>query len=290
MRIERFRYLGGPNVHHHLPVLVAELELEDLAERESREFEGFNDRLLERLPGLRSHTCGGGYEGCFVERLRDGTYFGHIVEHVAIELSGHAGIAVCYGKTRVIAEPGVVLDRGALSQRGGDAASAAGARWSWCRPARGRDYRARGRDRPRRAGWSSAPSSARAPGASSMPRDRGIPCAGSTSQQPGAARLRPAPAADPGGVHRRDQRLGADIALRQEPHQATPARGASSRCRPARRSRPSSRRSRSGRDIGECVVVKPVDGNQGKGVTTDVRSIEALRAAFESAAAQSSTC
>src|SRR5688572_7144811 len=106
MRIDRIRDLSGPNVHHHLPVLVATIELEDLAERESREFEGFNDRLLALLPGLHTHTCGLGCEGGFVERLRGGTYFGHIVEHVAIELAEHAGIPVHYGKTRVIEEPG----------------------------------------------------------------------------------------------------------------------------------------------------------------------------------------
>jgi cyanophycin synthetase len=83
------------------------LDLEDLAERESRELEGFNERLLELLPGLHEHTCGKGYRGGFVERLHEGTYFGHIVEHIAIELTTPAGVPVTHGKTRYAGAPGV---------------------------------------------------------------------------------------------------------------------------------------------------------------------------------------
>jgi cyanophycin synthetase len=83
------------------------LDLEDLAERESRELSGFNERLLELLPGLREHTCGKGYRGGFVERLHEGTYFGHVVEHVAIELTTPAGAPVAHGKTRYAGTPGV---------------------------------------------------------------------------------------------------------------------------------------------------------------------------------------
>src|SRR4051812_49075043 len=91
MRIERIRTLAGPNVYTYRPALLMRLDLEDLAERESRELPGFNERLLELLPGLHEHACGKGYRGGFVERLREGTYFGHVVEHVAIELTNAAG-------------------------------------------------------------------------------------------------------------------------------------------------------------------------------------------------------
>jgi cyanophycin synthetase len=105
MRILRVKPFHGPNIHHHLPVLVADLDLDDLARRESREFEGFNERLTELLPALHDHTCGEGYRGAFIGRLKTGTYFGHIVEHVALELSQACGIGVTYGKTRLIREP-----------------------------------------------------------------------------------------------------------------------------------------------------------------------------------------
>ena len=83
MRIEMVRALPGPNVYLHRPVLHARIDLEGLAETESVEFAGFNDRLLALLPGLREHHCGLERPGGFVERLRGGTYFGHVVEHVA---------------------------------------------------------------------------------------------------------------------------------------------------------------------------------------------------------------
>jgi cyanophycin synthetase len=107
MRIERIRTLAGPNIYTYRPALLMRLDLEDLAERESRELAGFNERLLELLPGLREHTCGKGYRGGFVERLETGTYFGHVVEHVAIELTNPVGISVVHGKTRYAGATGV---------------------------------------------------------------------------------------------------------------------------------------------------------------------------------------
>src|SRR4051794_32809995 len=102
MIIETVRALPGPNVHLDKPVLQARIALGRLNERESVEIPGFNDRLLGLLSGLSDHHCGLGYPGGFVERLRGGTYFGHIVEHVAIELQNMAGIVVNYGKTRFV--------------------------------------------------------------------------------------------------------------------------------------------------------------------------------------------
>lgn len=105
MKIIEIRTIAGPNIYSYKPVLVMKLDLEDLAGKESREFPGFNDRLVERLPGLRTHHCGQGYEGGFMERLQDGTWFGHIVEHVALELTELAGAPVFHGKTRAVSEP-----------------------------------------------------------------------------------------------------------------------------------------------------------------------------------------
>src|SRR4051812_42586524 len=107
MRIQNIRAIHGPNVISHNPVLVMRLDLQDLTGKESYEIPGFVDRLIEALPGVREHYCGLGRPGGFVERLRGGTYFGHIVEHVAIELSQHAGIPVNRGKTIGLPEHGV---------------------------------------------------------------------------------------------------------------------------------------------------------------------------------------
>ncbi|HEX8353508.1 MAG TPA: ATP-grasp domain-containing protein, partial [Pyrinomonadaceae bacterium] len=107
MRIESIRTLGGPNVYSHRPVLLMRLDLGELYEKESYEVPGFVDRLLALLPGLREHHCSKGYAGGFVERLREGTYFGHTVEHVALELAGLAGCDATHGKTRYSGELGV---------------------------------------------------------------------------------------------------------------------------------------------------------------------------------------
>ncbi|HEY0079684.1 MAG TPA: cyanophycin synthetase [Pyrinomonadaceae bacterium] len=100
MRIDKIRALTGPNVYSHQPVLVMRLHLEELSERESVEIPGFIDRLLLTLPGLQEHHCSRDKPGGFVERLYEGTYFAHIVEHTALELSEQAGIPVGFGRAR----------------------------------------------------------------------------------------------------------------------------------------------------------------------------------------------
>jgi cyanophycin synthetase len=99
MNIVSVRHIEGPNVFIYKPVMVARIALNTLSGRESYEFPGFPDRLLQTLPGLREHHCAKGEPGGFVERLYAGTYFGHVVEHVAIELACCAGLDVHYGKT-----------------------------------------------------------------------------------------------------------------------------------------------------------------------------------------------
>src|SRR3954466_8533017 len=106
MKIIRTRTLPGPNVFSHQPTLAMTLDLEDLTSRESCDVPGFVQRLLNALPGLHQHHCALGHPGGFVERLRQGTYFGHIVEHVALELSERVGIPVNRGKTFGLDRPG----------------------------------------------------------------------------------------------------------------------------------------------------------------------------------------
>src|SRR3954453_12207938 len=105
MVIERIRAITGPNVYSYDPVLVMTLDLEDLAGKESYEIPGFTERLLDCLPGVEEHFCGLGRRGGFVERLRGGTWFGHIVEHVALELTDALGISVNRGKTVATSDP-----------------------------------------------------------------------------------------------------------------------------------------------------------------------------------------
>src|SRR5258705_12783341 len=99
MRIESSRRLRGTNKYLARPVQVARVLLDGLAERESCDFAGFPERLLALLPGLNEHHCAFGAPGGFVKRLLGGTYFGHIAEHVSIELSCRIGREVSFGRT-----------------------------------------------------------------------------------------------------------------------------------------------------------------------------------------------
>lgn len=107
MQIRSIRTFTGPNIFHHRPVLLMTLELRELTEKASTDIPGFTERLLATLPGIRGHHCSPGREGGFIERLRTGTYFAHITEHVVLELSELAGIGVGYGKTVFGGEEGV---------------------------------------------------------------------------------------------------------------------------------------------------------------------------------------
>ncbi|HEX8246758.1 MAG TPA: cyanophycin synthetase [Pyrinomonadaceae bacterium] len=92
MKIESIKSFSGANIYSHQPVLMIEIDLEELKGKESREVSGFNARLLEFLPKLQEHYCDSGKPGGFVERLHAGTHFNHVVEHAAVELLALAGI------------------------------------------------------------------------------------------------------------------------------------------------------------------------------------------------------
>jgi len=99
LHLEYVRHLSGPNVFTRSPVSLARLELGELTSRETTEFLGFAERLTMLLPGLREHHCAAGRPGGFIDAMARGTYFGHVVEHVALELSALAGREVHLGRT-----------------------------------------------------------------------------------------------------------------------------------------------------------------------------------------------
>lgn len=107
MRILSIKAIKGPNVWAYRPVMVMKLDLEDLADRASNEVPGFIERLLALVPGVAEHGCDTGEPGRFGQRLHRGTYFAHITEHVTIELLNLAGIVVSFGKARYAGSPGV---------------------------------------------------------------------------------------------------------------------------------------------------------------------------------------
>ncbi len=100
--LDRNVYLG-PSLYAHFPVIRMTLDLGELEEWPSvRLGDAFLDTLTEQLPGLAQHGCSYGEPGGFLRRLREdeGTWLGHIFEHVVIELQQMAGISVTFGKTR----------------------------------------------------------------------------------------------------------------------------------------------------------------------------------------------
>ncbi|MFP5356072.1 MAG: cyanophycin synthetase family protein, partial [Gemmatimonadota bacterium] len=103
MHISSRRTFVGPSIYAHFPVIRVELDLGELeAWPTMRLGHGFIDALVDRLPGLREHGCSYGEPGGFIRRMTEdeGTWLGHVLEHVAIELQNIAGEDVTFGKTR----------------------------------------------------------------------------------------------------------------------------------------------------------------------------------------------
>jgi len=107
IKILRVTHLRGPNIWTYRPVIEAWLDIGELEECPSNTLPGFNERLTAWLPGLIEHRCGVGERGGFLERLRDGTWAGHILEHVVLELQNMAGMKTGFGKTRSTDDHGI---------------------------------------------------------------------------------------------------------------------------------------------------------------------------------------
>ena len=105
--IRRMAHLRGPNVWTYRPVIEAVVDIGELEDFPSNTLPGFYQRLTGWLPGLIEHRCSVGRRGGFLMRLRDGTWPGHILEHVALELQTQAGMKTGFGKARMTHERGV---------------------------------------------------------------------------------------------------------------------------------------------------------------------------------------
>jgi cyanophycin synthetase len=109
MKILQTKTLRGPNYWsiHRSKLIVLRLDLEELAERPSDTIPGFYEGLVSVLPSLMEHYCSPGCRGGFLSRAQEGTMMGHILEHIALELQTLAGMSVGFGRTRETATPGV---------------------------------------------------------------------------------------------------------------------------------------------------------------------------------------
>ncbi len=109
MEIREIRAMRGPNYwsvrRHKLIVMV--LDLEEMEERPSNKIDGFLDRLKAMFPTMYEHRCSKGVAGGFFSRVEEGTWMGHIIEHIALEIQTLAGMDVGFGRTRGYGEKGV---------------------------------------------------------------------------------------------------------------------------------------------------------------------------------------
>lgn len=101
--------MRGPNywsVRRH-KLIVMTLDLEELEELPTNKIEGFYDRLTAMFPSMYSHRCSVGKAGGFFQRVEEGTWMGHVIEHIALEIQTLAGMDVGFGRTRSYGQHGV---------------------------------------------------------------------------------------------------------------------------------------------------------------------------------------
>jgi cyanophycin synthetase len=107
VEIQRVVALAGPNIWSNRRALLAWLDIGRFEDFPSNTLPGFAERLMRWLPSMVEHRCSEGERGGFFQRLVEGTYLGHILEHVALELQTLAGETVGFGRTRETPRRGV---------------------------------------------------------------------------------------------------------------------------------------------------------------------------------------
>ncbi len=109
MKILKIQALRGPNIWsiRRQKLIQMRLDLEELEERPTDKIDGFKERLEELLPSLIEHRCSEGCRGGFFQRVDRGTWMGHVIEHIALEIQTLAGMDVGFGRTRETKTSGV---------------------------------------------------------------------------------------------------------------------------------------------------------------------------------------
>jgi len=109
MKIREIRAMRGPNywsIRRH-KLIVMTLDLEEYEQKPTNKIDGFRERLEEMFPDMYEHRCSEGCPGGFFMRVDEGTWMGHVVEHIALEIQSIAGMEVGFGRTRGYGEEGV---------------------------------------------------------------------------------------------------------------------------------------------------------------------------------------
>lgn len=109
MKIVEIKILRGPNYWSNFrkKLIVMKLDLEELEELPTNKIENFSERIEKMFPSMYDHRCSKSYKGGFFERVKDGTWMGHVIEHIALEIQSLAGMECGFGRTRGTGQKGV---------------------------------------------------------------------------------------------------------------------------------------------------------------------------------------
>ena len=109
MKIIKIQALRGPNIWSisRKKLIQMRLDLEEMEQRPTNLIDGFRERIENLFPSMIEHRCSEGERGGFFHRVERGTWMGHVIEHIALEIQTLAGMDVGYGRTRETKTPGV---------------------------------------------------------------------------------------------------------------------------------------------------------------------------------------
>ena len=109
MKIEKIQVLRGPNIWsiRRKKLIQMRLNLEEAEHLPTNKIPGFRERIQQLIPSLYTHRCSEGQEGGFFHRIEMGTWMGHVIEHIALEIQTLAGMDTGFGRTRETKVPGV---------------------------------------------------------------------------------------------------------------------------------------------------------------------------------------
>jgi cyanophycin synthetase len=109
MKILEIKVMRGPNFWsiRRKKLIVMRLDIEELEDKPTNKIEGFLERLQIMFPTMIEHRCSEGVRGGFFLRVREGTWMGHVIEHIALEIQTLAGMDCGFGRTRSTGVPGV---------------------------------------------------------------------------------------------------------------------------------------------------------------------------------------
>ncbi len=109
MKIIEIKVMRGPNYWsiRRSKLIVMRLDLEELENFPTNKIDGFSERMEKMIPSMIEHRCSEGCRGGFFSRVKEGTWMGHVIEHITLEIQTLAGMECGFGRTRSTGNPGI---------------------------------------------------------------------------------------------------------------------------------------------------------------------------------------